>query len=205
MLTNNAKKRKKEEKQWTAPKVYQISILNFHYKESDNDALTWYTLQSDSGKKLTDRQNVIFIDLAKIREKLGRPVEELSHIERWGLFFSYIDHESQKEYIDKILKQEEGIMAAASIVKTMSKANDNWYAQNSRYIAECDHNTSLYVAKQEGVAEGKAIGLAEGAQQKAIEAAITAIHKYKVNPEDAAADMGAPLDKVLESLNEISK
>ena len=69
-----------EEKKWEAPKVYQISILNFHYKESDNEEMTWYTLQSDSGKKLTDRQNVICIDLAKIREKLGSPVEELSHV-----------------------------------------------------------------------------------------------------------------------------
>lgn len=41
----------------------------------------------------------------------------------------------------------------------------------------------------------------EGIQQKAIESALTAIHKYKIKPEDAAADMGAPLDKVLEALN----
>lgn len=149
------------EKEWKAPKVYQISILNFHYKESDNETLTWYTLQSDSGKKLTDRQNVIFIDLPKIREKLGTPVEKLSHIERWGMFFSYVDDECQKEYIDEILKQEEGIMAAERIVKNMSKANDNWYAQNSRYIAECDYNTSMSNARQEGIAEG--------AQHQAIE------------------------------------
>lgn len=161
LLTNNAKKGNRKEKEWKAPKVYQISILNFHYKESDNETLTWYTLQSDSGKKLTDRQNVIFIDLPKIREKLGTPVEKLSHIERWGMFFSYVDDECQKEYIDEILKQEEGIMAAERIVKTMSKANDNWYAQNSRYIAECDYNTSMSNARQEGIAEG--------AQHQAIE------------------------------------
>lgn len=204
LLSNNAKKRNKGERNWIAPKVYQISILNFHYAESDNEAMTWYTLQSDSGKKLSNRQNVIFIDLATIREKLGTPVEKLSPIERWGIFFSYVDDDSQKEYIGEILKQEEGIMAAEKIVKAMSKANSNWYAQNSRYIAECDANTNRYVAHQEGVAEGKAIGLSEGrlegAQQKAIEDAMLLINKYKATPESAAKDVNAPLELVLEEL-----
>lgn len=44
-------------------------------------------------------------------------------------------------------------------------------------------------------------GIIEGAQQKAIEDAVTLVDKYNVKPEDAAADMGAPLDKVLEALN----
>ena len=94
-------------------------------------------------------------------------------------------------------------MAAASIVKTMSKANDNWYAQNSRYIAECEHNTSLYVAKQEGVAEGKAIGLAEGAQHQAIESAITLLKMNNLSPEEIAQAVNLPLEKVLELQKEI--
>ena len=69
-------------------------------------------------------------------------------------------------------------MAAAKIVKTMSKTNDNWYAQNSRYIAECDYNTSIHVAHDEGVAEG----VAKGARQQAIETAKKMIIKnYAIN------------------------
>lgn len=48
--------------------------------------------------------------------------------------------------------------------------------------------------------EGKAEGLAEGKTEKAIEAALTIIRKYKATPESAAADVGAPLEKVLEYL-----
>ena len=43
-------------------------------------------------------------------------------------------------------------------------------------------------------------GAQEGAQQKAINDAITLIKKYKVTPEDAAKDMNAPLELVLERL-----
>lgn len=196
LLTNNARKRSKGQRNWIAPKVYQISILNFHYSESDNETMTWYTLQSDSGKKLSNRQNVIFIDLATIREKLGTPVEKLTPIECWGLFFSYVDDENQKEYLGEILKKEEGIMAAEKIVKAMSKANSNWYAQNSRYIAECDANTNLYYAHQKGFDEG----LSAGTQKKAVEAAIISVKEFHASPEDAAKKMGAPLELVLEEL-----
>ena len=41
-----------------------------------------------------------------------------------------------------------------------------------------------------------------GVLQKAIEAAITAIKKYKASPEDAAKDMNAPLELVREALNQ---
>ena len=40
----------------------------------------------------------------------------------------------------------------------------------------------------------------EAAQQKAIEDAVKTVIKYHATPEEAAADMGAPLDKVLEAL-----
>ena len=46
----------------------------------------------------------------------------------------------------------------------------------------------------------RAKGREEGAQQKAVEAALVAIKEFGVSPEVAAEKMGAPLDKVLEAL-----
>ena len=105
------------------------------------------------------------------------------------MFFSYVDDDSQKDYISKISNQEEGIMAAEKIVKTMSKANDNWYAQNSRYIAECDRNTGIYNAHKQGVSEG--------IQQKAIEAAKNLL-KEGDSPEKVSRCIGLTLEQVLE-------
>ena len=44
-------------------------------------------------------------------------------------------------------------------------------------------------------------GISQGASQKAVEAAVTLIQKYRASPEDAARDMGATLEAVLEKLN----
>ena len=39
-----------------------------------------------------------------------------------------------------------------------------------------------------------------GREEKAVENAVTLVRKYNASPESAAADMDAPLDKVLEAL-----
>ena len=50
-------------------------------------------------------------------------------------------------------------------------------------------------------ADGKKEGIAEGTQLKAVDAAILLIKKYKETPENAAKEMNAPLELVLERLN----
>ena len=159
LLTNNAKRKKK----WEAPKVYQISILNFQYKNDDNKELRWYNMTDNSGGKLDDRLNIIFIDLVSIRKLYKKtPDKKLSPLEKWGLFFSYVDHENQKDLIKKIVETEEGIMAAEKIVKEMSKADNNWYVQNSIWVAKRDEYTRKALAREKGLAEGRAEGKAQG-------------------------------------------
>lgn len=190
LLTNNAKKGKK----WKAPKVYQISVLNFQYKNDDNKELRWYTLRDDLGEKLTERLNVIFIDLVTIRKQAKKkPFEKLSSLEKWGLFFSYVDHEDKKDLISRIVKSEKGIMAAKTIVKHMSKADSNWYTQNSIWIAQRDAYTIKDNAKQRIREEARA----EGAKQKAEEAAIELL-KEKVPVETISKCEKLPLERVLE-------
>jgi len=60
LLANSAKRNKK----WDSPKVYQISVLNFHYKKDDKKEMRWYTMIDDSGAKLSEHgimaaQNIV--------------------------------------------------------------------------------------------------------------------------------------------------
>ena len=146
----------------------------------------------------TDRQNIIFIDLKTIRKKFGVAVKELTPIEKWGLFFSYVDKEEYADYISELVRSEKGIMAAENIVKDMSEADDNWFVQNSRFIYERDRNTLIHNAERRGREEG----VKQGAQQQAVKNALFVISKYNATPESAAKDMNAPLELVLEALKQ---
>ena len=191
LLNNNAKKGR----DWFSPMVYQISSLNFHYRKDDNKEMAWYTMKDEAGDRLTDRQNIIFIDLMTIRKKLGTPIKELTPVEKWGLFFSYVDDDKYADYISELVRSEKGIMAAENVVKHMSEADDNWFVQNSRFIAERDKNTQIHNAEKRG--------REEGALQKAIEAAINLLKMEILSPEQIAQAQGIPLEKVLELQKEI--
>ena len=62
-------------------------------------------------------------------------------------------------------------------------------------------------ARQEGIElgiqQGISQGISQGTRQKAVDAAVMLVQKYNVTPEDAAKDMDAPLDSVVEALNKV--
>ena len=190
LLANSAKRNKK----WDSPKVYQISVLNFHYKKDDKKEMRWYTMIDDSGAKLSERLNIIFIDLVSIRKATkSKAADKLTPLEKWGLFFSYVDHDDKQDFINTIIQSEHGIMAAQNIVKHMSKADSNWFSQFSSWKTEYDQNTKISNAEK----RGREQGIQQGAYQNAIE---TAIKMLKDNlPTDKTAQYsGLPLEKVME-------
>ena len=196
LLSNKAKKGKG----WFSPKVYQISVLNFQYVKGDNHELACYTLRNDFGQKLAEKLNVIFINLVAIRKKLGKPIEELTPIEKWGLFLSYVDKEKASDYVSNLIRSEKGIMAAEKIVKHMSNADDNWYIQNSRYIAERDHYTVIHNAMQKGLDEG----FTKGQAQALYTSAKNLLIMNKLSPEEISKAIGLPIEKVQEIQKEIN-
>ena len=158
--------------------------------------MSWYTMKDKSGQGLSDRLNIIFIDLATIRKKLHMPVNELTPVEKWGLFFSYVDKEDETDYISTIVRSDKGLMAAENTVKYMSEADANWFTQNSRYIYERDKNTLIHNAEQRGIQQGE--------QQKAEEIAKKMLLK-KIPEQQISELTGLTVETILEIKKKISE
>ena len=82
---------------------------------------------------------------------------------------------------------------AVTVLKNISQDEINWYHETRYWMHISDEKSMISSAEDRGIAKG--------AQQKAIEAAVKNVLKYHATPEEAAEDMGAPLDKVLEALS----
>ncbi|MEE3409854.1 MAG: PD-(D/E)XK nuclease family transposase [Treponema sp.] len=198
LLNNNAKKGGN----YDAKKVFQISVLNFHCSRDDKSQVSRYTMKSQSGTELAGKLNVIFIDLLEIKKLVGTPVENLSPLQKWGLFFSYADDESKAEYISQIAESEEGIMEADRIAQKMSEDDANWFRQNSIDIARRDYNSTmehyqemgLEKGLKQGLEQGIQQGIAKGAQQKALETAQKLIADGKYTTEEISRLLGIPVE-----------
>ena len=53
-LLNNAAKKGCE---WNVERVYQISVLNFHYKRGDKSEMSWYIMKDANGCDLSNRRD----------------------------------------------------------------------------------------------------------------------------------------------------
>ena len=135
---------------YDAPKVYQISVLNFEMDKDDKSPVSWYNMRKETGAHLAGKLNVIFLDLVKVRRLIDKPIEQLTKAEKWGMFFAYADSEKHQPYVRKVIESEEALMAADFIVKTMSKEDAEWFRQNSYENAIWDYNHGMYRAEKRG-------------------------------------------------------
>ena len=78
-------------------------------------------------------------------------------------------------------------MAAENTVRYMSEADANWFAQNSRFIAERDKNTQIHNAEKRGREQG---------EQKKAEETATNMIKKKYPASDIAEVTGLSLAEV---------
>ena len=182
-------------------KVYQISVVNFEFDKDDNSPLSWYNMRKDTGGRLGDRLNVIFLDLVKIRRLTDTPVEQLSKVEKWGMFFALADNEKYQTYVRKIIESEEAIMAADSVVRKMSKDEAEWFRQNSYENAIWDYNHGMYRAEQRGIEKG----IEKGRSETKIENAKNFLRLNKLSCEEIAQCCYLPLEMVLSLKDELDK
>ena len=201
---------------WRTPPAYQISVLNFHFRDDDFSALEWYNMRRPDGKELAGKLNVIFFDLIKIHKLLGKPPEKLTKLEKWGLFLSYASDENKKDYIESLIKSEEGLMHAKSSLLTVSQDEINWAIENSIHTAICDYNTermniqererkAIEQATEKGLEQGMKQGIEQGVQAAAIANAKNLLRMNLGTPEQISQAVSLPLEQVLELKKEVEK
>ena len=196
LLVSNNKRGSK----YDAGKVYQISVVNFEFDKDDNSPLSWYAMRKDTGARLGDRLNVIFLDLVKIRRLANTPVEQLSKIERWGMYFALADNEKYQPYVRKIIESEEAIMVADSVVQKMSKDEAEWFRQNSYENAIWDYNHRMYRAEQrgleKGIKKGLEKGLEKGIEKGKVESAKNLLKLNKLSCDEIAQCCSLPIEEI---------
>lgn len=198
---------------WSAEKVYQISVLNFHPSNGDKSEIAWYTMKNKNGRPLAEYLNIIFLDLLEIKKLVGTPVSELTPVQKWGLFLSYADDEDQADYISKIAESEKGIMEAERIVGRMSEEDSNWFRQFSIDTYRRDQNAirdaitkeSTEKGLKKGLQQGLKQGLQQGRFEQAIETAEALIRMNVLTADQIAQATNLSKEKIQELQKSIAE
>lgn len=148
------------------PQAYMISVLNFVYDKNSQDYFSWYTMRKDNGDELkSKRMNIIYLELPKLFEKNDEDPKFLTSIERWGKFLLYANQPEKVDYVRTLIKSEEGIMNAQSVLNEISQSDEEWRRERD-YIDAVNTELSVRLyAEQQGHADGLAQGIAEGLEE----------------------------------------
>ena len=166
-------------------KRYIICVLNYTLfdNDEDDDFYREYMYRDRKGRPLTDDQTIIFVELTKLDYLLKKPVEQLTPIEQWALFFRHATDKSKRALLNKIMEQEEGIKMATNILQTISMTKEEWIAYEEQLLFELDQRSEIASAVKRAEKQGEMIG----ARAKEIELA------------KAFKDKNVPLDIIVKS------
>ena len=137
-----------------APKVYQITVLDFVYDKTSTDVVSRYAMRTEGNRKLTDNLNVIFIELPKVIG-LEDKIEQNTALENWALFLKDADNPEKTGVIKKLTEREAGLMNAKQSLSSISANQDLWVEQFRQEMFERDYRSGLSAAKEEGRSEAK--------------------------------------------------
>ena len=175
----------------SAPVVFQITVLNFHYTPKNKNAINRYAMRTKDGLELSNTLNVVFIELPKIT-KLEKSIDTNSKLENWALFLKDADNPKKQEFIQNLTSKEDGLMQAKKSLSNISKNKELWIAQWKQESFERDIRSGLNAAMQQGIAQGLQQGIAQGLQQgmtQGIQQGITQVAKNMLST-------GIPLEQI---------
>ena len=134
-------------------KAYQISVLDFKYDTTSDEAVSRYAMRTKDGRELTNLLNIVFLELPKLAGKEAN-LSANSALENWGIFLKEADNPNKIATIKDLAKKEEGIMAAEFVLTYMSGDRLRWARQFQEEMADIDRRSSAAAILEKGMEKG---------------------------------------------------
>ena len=153
-----------------APKVYQITVLDFIYTKIDEakpetkKAVSRYSMRTKDGLELTNALNIVFIELPKVKG-LEKSLDTNTQLENWALFLKDADNPKKNNVIKELTSKEAGLMSAQQSLSSISANQSLWITQYRQELADRDYRSSLSVAMNKGILQGRSEGLLQGRKE----------------------------------------
>jgi len=123
-------------------RTYQITFCNYTIYPHRKDYITRASMRTPEGEQLTDQINFILVELSKLDEILKKPVDKLTPLEMWSIFFKFAPDVKRRAVVNKVIAEKEEIAVAGALLMEISKDERERAHYRSRRMFETDkfHN-----------------------------------------------------------------
>jgi predicted transposase/invertase (TIGR01784 family) len=157
-------------------RAYQIFFLNCVLFPDSGKLPRRYSYREETEHdRLTEAVEIIFYELPKLEQRVqdyleGKTcVEHLPDDEKWCMYMKYRHEERAAELMERLYREEEGIMHAERTVSGISRDYLKFVREMNITKNRMDLAQERYDGRQEGLQEGRQEGLQEGREAGKIE------------------------------------
>jgi predicted transposase/invertase (TIGR01784 family) len=144
---------------------FQIMFCGYTVFPKAKDFVRRFSFRDESGYELLDSVGVVFVELTKLGDAAKKPIESMTSLEMWGLFFAHASESKYRELIAKMTKHKEEIKMATELLSNISKDEIERAHYRSRRMYQMDMEHNFAASRAEGIAEGEKLGRMENARR----------------------------------------
>jgi len=131
-------------------RTYQVTFSGYTVLPDRPDFVSRVSLRFPNGEQLSDQVNMVIIELSKLDSVLKKPVEEMTPLEMWSIFFRYVPDVKYRELINRIIDIKKEIGMAAELLMSISKDQEERARFMSRKKFETDWTSNILTAEARG-------------------------------------------------------
>ncbi|MCL1862215.1 MAG: Rpn family recombination-promoting nuclease/putative transposase, partial [Defluviitaleaceae bacterium] len=131
-------------------RTYQIAFCNYTIYPNRKDYITRSAMRTEDGELVTDQINFILVELSKLDEILKKPVDKLTPLEMWSIFFKFAPDVKRRDVVNKVIAEKGEIAMAGALLMEISQDEHQRAKYRSRRMFEHDKFHNEATAEERG-------------------------------------------------------
>jgi len=136
--------------------TYQVTFCSYTVFPNRAEYVNSFSMRHDEdNEQLTDAIRVIYLELSKLDEVLRKPVDAMTELEKWAVFFQYANEAKYRETVNKVIETKEALQMASELLMGVSQDERERAVFRSRRMYQTDLQSNLATAEDRGRRDGK--------------------------------------------------
>jgi predicted transposase/invertase (TIGR01784 family) len=149
--------------------TYQATFCSYTVFPGLPDYVNSFSMRHDSTNELlSDVIHVIYVELSKLNEIIKKPVDNMTDLEKWAIFFRYSSIPELRTTVNKVIDSKEALQMAGDLLMSVSKDERERAIFRSRRMFQSDQDSNIATAEYRGEIRGEARGAKIGEKKKAL-------------------------------------
>ena len=153
-------------------RTYQVTFCSYTVFPHRKNYMNSFSMRHDLDNELLHNAvQAVVIELSKLDDIVKKPVETMTGLEKFSVFFEYAANPTYRDIVNKVIESEEVLTVAGNLLMNISQDERERAIFRSRKKFQMDIASDIATAESRGEARGEA----RGEKSKAITVALNAL------------------------------